>query len=339
MAPDRAADRRRLDAIRALGVLDRAGDPALTAFARLAAFVTGAAAAAVHILDDEAQRRIAADGAPLGDHPREDAMCRVVVDGEQRIVCADAVLEPRFSHSSFVRGDDPVRFYASLPLRTSDGTVIGTLCCWDTVVRELGDEQLARLEDLADQLIARIELTRVAIDLGHAASHDPLTGAVNRLVLADRLAQAFARRARHGGDVLVALADVDAFKGINDTFGHEAGDEVLVAVARRLREATRVEDTVARIGGDEFAVVAETAAGGGAAPLLDRVEAAMAEPIRFAGGLHRVGVTIGAAVAEPGDDVRAALARADRAMYERKAAGRRRTAPPTAAPRVRVALP
>jgi len=320
MASHAAADRRRLDAIRRLELLDGAGDPAVTAFTRLASFITGAAAAAVHIFDEESQHRIAADGAPLGEHPRDDAMCRLVVDGEQRIVCADAVLEPRFSHSSFVRGSDPVRFYASLPLWTSDGAVIGTLCCWDTVPRDLGAERLARLEDVAEQLVARIELIRLATDLGHAAAHDPLTGAVNRLVLADRLARAFARRARHGGDVLVVLADVDAFKGINDSFGHDAGDEVLVTVARRVRASTRVEDTVARLGGDEFAVVAETAAGADTDDLLGRIRAAMAAPIGFAGGMHRVGVTIGAALAEPGDDVRAAIARADRAMYERKVA-------------------
>ena len=326
MAPDRAADRRRLDAIRRLGVLDRAGDPALTAFARLAAFVTGAAAAAVHILDDEAQRRIAADGAPLGDHPREDAMCRVVVDGEQRIVCADAVLEPRFSHSSFVRGDEPVRFYASLPLRTSDGTVIGTLCCWDTVVRELGDEQLARLEDLADQLIARIELTRVAIDLGHAASHDPLTGAVNRLVLADRLAQAFARRARHGGDVLVALADVDAFKGINDTFGHDAGDELLKEVARRLRAAARASDLVVRLGGDEFLIVLGDVPVESAATVAEgvarRVCQAFERPFDVGGGFttsSSIGIGLFPADAH---DAKSLLSSADLGMYASKRAGR-----------------
>jgi hypothetical protein len=76
-------------AIARLGLLERAGDPALTGITRLASYVSGAAGAAVHVLDDAHQHRVAGTGAPLGDHPREDSMCRLVVDSEQRIVCAE----------------------------------------------------------------------------------------------------------------------------------------------------------------------------------------------------------------------------------------------------------
>jgi GAF domain-containing protein len=200
---------RRLDLIARLELLERAGDPALTALTRLAAYITGAPAAAVHVLDEAHQHRVAAVGAPLGARPREDAMCRLVVDGEQRIVCADATADSRFGYSSYVQGPEPVRFYASVPLRASRGAVIGSLCSWDTARRIVSDEQIARLEDLADQLVARVELTQLALELGHAATHDPLTGALNRLLLDDRLGQAFARRTRNGGEVLVAVADID----------------------------------------------------------------------------------------------------------------------------------
>jgi diguanylate cyclase (GGDEF)-like protein len=316
-------NRRRLEAIARLGVVERAGDPRLTALARVAADVTGAGSVGVHILDADYQHRVAGIGAPLESQPREDSFCRLVVDGEERIVCRDATQEPRFAWSDHVTGPDPIRFYAAVPLRTSDGATVGALCAWDGGARELTDEQLARFEDLAEQVVAQIELTRIAVDLGHAASHDPLTGAVNRLVLSDRLAQAFGRQLRGGGDVLVALADVDDFKAINDTHGHDAGDEVLREVVRRLLSGTRVQDTVARLGGDEFAVVAEFREGGtGADTLIGRLRAGLAAPIHIAGRLCPVGVTIGVALAQPGDDVRAALARADEAMYERKRAGR-----------------
>lgn len=311
--------RRRLEAVARLGVLERAGDPGLTALSRVARYVTGAEATAVHIFDDEHQHRVAADGAPLGPWPREDAMCRLVVDEGERIVCADATADRRFGYSTYVAGPQPVRFYASVPLRVSDGSVVGTLCAWDTVSRILGEEQLARFEDLAEQVVGQIELTKIAVELGHAASHDPLTGAVNRLVLADRLAQAFARQLRSDDDVLVALIDIDRFKVINDTLGHDAGDEVLVGVVERLSEITRGQDTVARLGGDEFAVVAEVACGTlPPAEFARRIEAAFAAPIHHAGEARRVGVSVGAALAAPGDDVRTALARADRAMYGRK---------------------
>jgi diguanylate cyclase (GGDEF)-like protein len=307
-----------LEAISRLGLLEREGDPALTALVRVASYVTGAVAAAVHVLDDVAQHRVAAVNAPLGEHPREDSMCRLVVDDEQRIVCADATEEPRLGYSSFVQGPEPVRFYASVPLRTADGAVVGTLCAWDTVARELSREQVTCFEDLAEQAVSRLELTRIARDLGTAATRDPLTGAVNRLLLNDRLAQMFARRRRHGGEVLVVLVDVDEFKTINDTYGHDAGDRVLVSVAHRLMDCTREQDTVARLGGDEFVVIAEAADGDGSASIVERIEASLAAPVDLGATVYPVGVTIGAVLAEPGDDVRLALERADRAMYERK---------------------
>lgn len=314
-----SAATRRLSALERLHALDRAGDPALTGVTRVASFVAGGGAAAVHLIDDAAQHRVAATGAPLGTHPREDAMCALVVDGEQRIVCEDATLDARFSYSSFVHGDSPVRFYASTPVRAADGTVVGSLCTWDTEPRELDDEHVRRLEDLAEHVATLLELRQVASELGHAAAHDPLTGVLNRTMLDDRLAHAFARRLRRGCDVLVVVVDLDGFKAINDTLGHDTGDVVLKLVADRLQTATRAEDTVARLGGDEFVVVAELVPdSGGEAVVVARIEAALAEPAAYGGELQPLRASVGAALAEPGDDVRAALARADQAMYARK---------------------
>jgi diguanylate cyclase (GGDEF)-like protein len=311
-------DDRRLEAIAHLGLLERSGDPGLTAITRLVAYVTGAPAA-IHVLDRDAQHRIAATDAPLGTHPREDAMCRVVVDGEQRIVCDDATTDPRFSYSSSVHGPTPVRFFASVPLERTDGTVIWTLCSWDTEPRELSADQVARLQDLAEQAATRIELMRLARTLGDAAAHDPLTGVANRLLLFDRLAQAFARRRRHGGHVVVALVDVDDFKSLNDRHGHDTGDEILRAVAQRLSTCTRTEDTVARLGGDEFVVVAEVEGGeDDAARLLQRIEDALAGAVTIGGLVLPLSATAGVAIAGAGDDPRSAVARADAVMYERK---------------------
>ena len=312
---------RREDAISGLGVLERAADPTLTALCRLAAYVSGAESAAVHIIDSETQHRVAGENAPLADHPREDAMCRLVVDGEERIVCADATADARFDYSSFTRGPAPVRFYASVPLRMSDGIVVGSLCAFDTAARELSETQTALLEDLAEQASNQIELARVASELSDLATRDPLTGAVNRRVLADRLGQAFARQLRSGGQILLAMVDVDDFKSFNDAYGHAAGDEILVTVARRLASTLRGHDTVARIGGDEFVVLAETPPGDAAARhLAERVQTALWEPFAIAGCDRPVRATIGCVLAQPGEDMRSALARADAAMYAQKSA-------------------
>src|SRR5262245_18874402 len=122
------ASERRQATLDRLRLLERQGDPTLTALTRLASFVMGVPAAAVHVFDEQEQHRIAAVGARLGRHPREDSMCRLVVDEERRIVCSDATVDARFSYSSFVAGDEPVRFYASVPMTVPDDTVVGTLC-------------------------------------------------------------------------------------------------------------------------------------------------------------------------------------------------------------------
>ena len=294
------ADRRRREAVSRLGILDRVGDPALTALTRIASYIAGGSPAAIHIFDERYQLRVAAAYAPLADHPAHETMCRLVVDQEQPVVSADASVDPRFSYSSLVRGPEPVLFYAAVPLRTvEDGTVIGALCAFDRVPREFGDEQMDLLEDLARQAVSQIEFARQAIDLGQLAMHDPLTGAVNRLLLHDRLAQAFARRRRHGGEVAVMMVDIDDFKALNDTYGHAAGDAVLGAVARRLTDSVRVEDTIARIGGDEFAVLTELVAGEDVDELRARIRARLAEPVRIDGIRVELRVSLGVVIARP----------------------------------------
>lgn len=133
-----------------LGLLDRADDPALNALVRLAGHIAGGSAAGVHILDEKVQHRIAGHNAPVAGHPREDAMCRLVVESGERIATDDASDEDRFSYSSFVQGEEPgVRRYVSTPLRMDDGAVVGTLCAWNSAAGELTEEQLARFDDLA----------------------------------------------------------------------------------------------------------------------------------------------------------------------------------------------
>lgn len=316
-----AVDRRRREAVSRLGIHERVGDPALSALVRLASFVAGGTPATINIFDERYQLRIAAAHAPLEDHPAHDALCRLVVDGDGPVVSADATVDPRFAYSTLVQGPGAVRFYAAVPLRTTDdGTVVGTLCVYDSEPREIDDDQLARLEDLASQAVSQIEFARLAIDLGQLAMHDALTGAVNRLLLHDRLVQAFARRQRHGGNVAVMMVDIDDFKSLNDTYGHPAGDCVLRAVARRLADSVRVEDTIARIGGDEFAVLTELVDGEDVDELAERIRREIAEPMTVGDAEVVLSVSLGAIIADLDEEPTAALARADDAMYQSKRA-------------------
>jgi diguanylate cyclase (GGDEF)-like protein len=316
-APLTEAQSRRLTAVGELGLLDRVGDPVLTALTRLAQSITGAGSAAVNVFDAQFQHRIAGIGVPLVAHPAPDSMCRLVIEGGERIVTQDATADTRFEYSSFVKDPvAPVRFYASLPIRSGGGVIVGTLCAFDSEVRELSEDQVARLEDIAQLACSHLELMRIATELGKAATLDPLTGVVNRVIFDDRLAQALARRRRRGTAVFVALIDLDDFKAINDTHGHACGDAALQWVARRLRDCVRSEDTVGRIGGDEFAVVAEVS---------DREFWRLLQKLHHAadGFEPPLRVSVGAVVANDRDDVEALLQRADQAMYADKLHGKR----------------
>lgn len=157
--------------------------------------------------------------------------------------------------------------------------------------------------------------------LRHMALHDSLTDLPNRLLLKDRLDQAL-RAARRSGDPLhLAILDLDRFKEVNDTLGHQVGDALLVLVARRLAECVREGDTVARLGGDEFAILLPSQKSHGSAhEVADRIRTALREPFSLAGCVSlEIGISIGLALfpndAETGSKL---MQCADIAMYEAK---------------------
>jgi diguanylate cyclase (GGDEF)-like protein/PAS domain S-box-containing protein len=165
--------------------------------------------------------------------------------------------------------------------------------------------------------------------LEHAALHDPLTGLANRTLFRDRLQREIARCRRTGAHFSLFWLDLDRFKEVNDRLGHEAGDFVLKAVAERLKAAVRDEDTVARIGGDEFVVLraAHSAREGAeaAAALAARLVATMDAPVDCAGVPVRIGLSVGVSLTEvEGLEADRLLRAADRALYRAKDAGRGR---------------
>jgi diguanylate cyclase (GGDEF)-like protein len=166
------------------------------------------------------------------------------------------------------------------------------------------------------------EARRAQADLAHRATHDALTGLANRALLLDHLEHALARARRDDTTVGLIYADLDGFKGVNDTYGHNTGDRVLVEVARRFAGAVRPSDTVARFGGDEFVVLCEgiDADGGEVDAIASRLrEALVTEPLLLGATKLAVSTTTGTA-ATRGGAVTAArlLAAADRAMYNER---------------------
>ena len=163
-------------------------------------------------------------------------------------------------------------------------------------------------------------------ELQHMAHHDALTGLPNRSLLEDRMQEALARARRRGTRVALLFLDLDGFKPINDTLGHEAGDEVLKEITRRLLGVLRQTDTLARIGGDEFVLLAadfdDGGADEGARILANKCIDTVAQPMHLQGSVRNMGVSIGIVLCDGSCRAGQLLIEADKAMYEAKQRGR-----------------
>jgi diguanylate cyclase (GGDEF)-like protein/PAS domain S-box-containing protein len=229
------------------------------------------------------------DGAPLTDahHPMTRALHGTVVRSEQLQLA----------------GDDRRHLVASAkPFELEDGS-IGALLVLRDVTSQLEEEAW----------------------LMHLALHDPLTGLANRYLLLDYLRRVLLQFRTRGGSIALVFLDLDDFKMINDRFGHDVGDEVLVAVGRRIQGAVRSSDIVARLGGDEF-VVAHAASDdpGEIEMVISRIRKTLTAPYQVRGQTLAVSASIGWVAADPRhEDPTTLLVRADREMYRRKSARHR----------------
>jgi len=192
------------------------------------------------------------------------------------------------------------------------------------VIERSCDAALVRMGRQFDQSRSRLEdeLAAERAKLAHQALHDPLTGLPNRVLLYDRLEQALRASGRYGGAVALLFVDLDGFKTVNDRCGHETGDQLLVAVARRLQRAVRPSDTPARIGGDEFVVLCDRLPDADEARrLADRILETLRDPFLIARQRLALSASVGIALGAAGEAPDAVVGRADAAMYAAKRRG------------------
>ncbi|MEW2416873.1 EAL domain-containing protein [Streptomyces sp. NPDC046866] len=175
------------------------------------------------------------------------------------------------------------------------------------------------------------ERVRLQAQLQHSAEHDPLTDLPNRALFTRRVRQALSGRRAGDHSTAVLFIDLDGFKAVNDTLGHQAGDELLVEAARRLQDSVRAGDTAARLGGDEFAalIIGDGSRDRSAREyqvheIADRLRTTLSRPYRIGGSEVRVAASIGVAFADPGITPSDLMRNADLAMYRAKAGGKDR---------------
>lgn len=169
-----------------------------------------------------------------------------------------------------------------------------------------------------------VERKRTELELVRLAHYDQLTGLPNRTLLRERVSLALRRASRNGGGVATLILDMDRFKEVNDTLGHEIGDKLLIEAGRRIRASVRDQDTVARLGGDEFAVILEgVSEAKEVLPVIERIIESLEVPSNIDGHEIKSSTSIGIAMyPENGSDLSELLRAADLAMYQAKSTGR-----------------
>ena len=256
--------------------------------------------------------------------------CAAAVVRRESVYVEDATVDPLCADVHDLARECGLRAAWSTPIIASDArTVLGTIVVYG---REPGlpDVEHHRILSLMAHLASiAIERKEYETRLAHESMHDPLTQLPNRLLFLDRLSQAIARGQRTQAGVAVLFLDLDRFKNVNDSLGHDAGDELLVAVARRLESVLRPGDTVARFGGDEFTILCEDLPGDSAraraVEIAQRLLTSVDRPFVVRRAETFVGVSIGIALSATGEESPDDLLRdADAAMYHAKDTGRGR---------------
>jgi diguanylate cyclase (GGDEF)-like protein len=309
----------RLRVLESYKVLDTPPEDAFDAITRLAVRIVGAPIALISLIDGHRQWIKSRYGFEFVQGPREASFCTHAILRDEVMVVPDALRDPRFAESPLVRGDAKIRFYAGAPLRTPAGHNIGTLCILDRSPGTLTAGQLASLEDLARLVVEMLELR-------HLSGIDPLTGAHNRRQFGDLAGRELRRAQRHGSPVSVLAIDVDHLRAINDAHGRDTGDRVLRELVRYLGVTLREQDLVARVGGEEFAVLLPETDATEAAELAARIATGIGGLVVARPGAEiRFGVTMGVAAARPDDDgVEPVIRRAEDDLYEARLNARAR---------------
>ncbi|MBO0748301.1 MAG: sensor domain-containing diguanylate cyclase, partial [Acidimicrobiaceae bacterium] len=254
----------------------------------------------------------------IGRLPEGKGVLGLLIDDPQSIRLANISEHP--ASAGFPQNHPPMTTFLGVPVRTR-GAVFGNLYLANKAGGlEFNEVDQDAIETLAFAAGIAIENARLHAEITHSAMHDKLTGLPNRGSLMAAITLALDRLTRRpSGVVALLFVDLDGFKRVNDTLGHDAGDEVLIEAARRIQASIRAIDTTARLGGDEFIVLGEFLRPGDASSIAARLTDVLSEPYELSMGTAKIGASVGIAETDdPGASPQELLRQADEFMYREK---------------------
>jgi len=337
----------RLAALKSYDILDTPFEESFDDFTRLIAHICEAPIAVINLIDRDRQWFKSEIGLGTRETPLDVSICKHAILQKGLFVVPDTTLDPRFQNNPLVTGEPYLRFYAGALLETEQGLPLGTVCVLDYQPRHLTDAQADVLGIVARQVMTALELRKRTRKLQEAldrneqlredlednqrqllllndklellATTDPLTGLDNRRVFEQTMKRLLELFARNATPFSLVLLDLDRFKEINDQYGHDRGDQVLQQVAGMMRPALREVDMLARIGGEEFAMILPDTHEEAALQVAERLRREVAGADWETGQLT---LCAGVARVMPGDTVTSLFSAADKALYRAKTAGR-----------------
>jgi diguanylate cyclase (GGDEF)-like protein len=328
-------EKQRVGSLRALNVLFTPAEERFDRITRLASRLLDVPIAVVSLVAEDRQWFKSTHGLAATETSREASFCGHAILGKNAFVIENALLDSRFADNPLVTNEPHIRAYAGHPLCSETGSRIGTLCVIDAKPRTFTSEQLEVLQDLAALVETELERSQLSEtrrdllqqkdDLTRKAMTDTLTRTWNRGAIEELLALQLAK-ARRGTQLCITMIDVDQFKRVNDNYGHQAGDEVLVEVAARMRRAAREVDILGRYGGEEFLMILTDCDLDNAKTVAERTRSEVAtKPIVTAAGSLSVTISVGIAAYDSAhSDATSLIKAADAFLYLAKRNGRNR---------------
>jgi len=305
-------EKQRLATLRSLELLDTLAEERFDRITRLAKRLFDVPIALVTLVDENRQWFKSCIGLEINEGPRETSFCAHAILGDDVLVIPAASEDLRFHDNPLVVEEPKVEFYAGCPL-VINGFRLGTMCIADHQARQFSKEDCDILKDLAKT----VEMELSAMQM---ATHDDLTALLNRRGFLSLAQNSLNLCNRNEFPVSLAYLDLDQFKAINDNFGHEVGDKVLIIFAKLLTDTFRASDVIGRLGGDEFVVLFSNTDTGNIEQLMSTLAMSLKDELENNEIGLEVCFSFGITEYEAGKhpNIQVLLSDADRAMYKCK---------------------